>query len=317
MQKLKDLLIKISEIDIYSLSNAEALNFLISISSLLVAIFSSIVAMIVLIYTGYQVFLKKGSKFYGTYSISSSVWSKQSYIGEIIIENKKDKASAISCIYLRIGSNIYIEMVNYSQSPRIVSPFETIKIQLNEGVSGYIYSTFKVDIDHLLSDRKIPKSLMVATPEGILKVKNYKKFWNVYIESLRNSFIIPVRPVKKYYKDKEYSDGLQFVVIDKNSEGRPSEHFIYSGNSYLINGVLVKADDFSNAEDLQKFLIDSIKPVDDNLMVERVNYTYGDFDNYKKIDIYHIGFFGTHVIGKIYTKLSSWKFRRKNKIKKN
>lgn len=316
MQKLKDLLIKISNIDVYSLSNTDVLNFLISISSLLVAILSFIVAMIVLFYTGYQFFLKKGSKFYGIYSISSSVWSKQSYVGEIIIENKKDKSSAISYVYLRIGSNIYVELVDYSHSPRIVSPFETIKIQLKEGVSGYISSTFKVDIGHLLSDRKIPKNLMVATPEGLSKVKNYKKFWNVYIESLRNNFIVPVRPVKKYYKDKEYSDGLQFVVIDKNSEGRPNEHFLYRGNTYSINGVSVKTDDFSNAEDLQIFLIDSIKPVGNTLMVERVNYTYSDFDDYKEVDIDHIGFFGTHVIGKVYTKFSSWKFRRKNKIKK-
>lgn len=56
MQKLKDLLIKISNIDVYSLSNTDVLNFLISISSLLVAILSFIVAMIVLFYTGYQFF---------------------------------------------------------------------------------------------------------------------------------------------------------------------------------------------------------------------------------------------------------------------
>lgn len=316
MQYLKDLLIKINGIDVNSLSNTEVLNFLISISSLLVAIFSFIVAMIVLGYTGYQVFLKWGSKFYGIFSISSSVWSQQSYIGEIIIENKKDKATAITYIYLRVGSNIYLELVDYSESPRIVAPFETIKIQLREGVSGYISSTFKVDIGHLLSDRKVTKCLMVATPQGLLKVKKYKKFWNVYVESLRNNFIIPVRPVRKYYKGKEYSDGLQFVVTDKNSESQSTEHFLYRKNSYLINEVSVKTDDFLNAEDLQKFLMASISPVDNDLTVERVDYNYSDFDDYEKVDIDHIGFFGTHVIGKLYTKISRWKFRMKNKIKK-
>lgn len=315
MQKLKDILIKMMEIEPSKLSNTDLLNLLVSISSLAIAVLSFAVAMIALIYTGYQFFLKKGTKFYGVYLTSGSVWSKQRYVSEIIIENKKDKAAAISYIYLRIGSNIYLELVDYYSSPRIIAPFETIKIELRGGVSGYISSTFKVDLDSLLGDRKVCKTLVIATPQGLSKVRNYKKFWNVYIESLRNNFIIPVRPVRKYYKGKEYSDALQFVVIDGNNKESPEEHFLYRGNTYSINNKSVKVDNFLSVDELEKFLGCVTDSIDNTLMVESVGYTYGDYENYKNVDIFHSGIIGTHVVGKAYTKLHNWTFRLKNKLK--
>ena len=315
MQKLIDILIRIMEIEPSKLSNTDLLNLLISISSLAIALLSFAVAIIALIYTGYQFVLKKGTKFYGMHTTSSSVWSKQRYISEIIIENKKDKAAAINYIYLRIGSNIYLELVDYDSSPRIIAPFETIKIELREGVSGYISSTFKVDLDAILGERKIRKTLVVATPQGLSKVRGYKKFWNVYIESLQNYFIIPVRPVRKYYKGKEYSDSLQFVVSDKNEEGRSEEHFLFRGNTYSINSILVKVDDFSSASELEVFLRRAGESSANTLVVERAGYTYGDYDDYKEVDVYHGGFIETHIVGKVYTKLSGWTFRVKNKLK--
>ncbi|MGE8189807.1 hypothetical protein [Pseudomonas sp. NPDC086278] len=315
MQKLKEILIKIIEIDPSKLSNTDLLNFFISISSLAVAILSFAVAMIALVYTGYQFVLKKGTKFYGMYTTSGSVWSKQRYISEIIIENKKDKAAAINFIYLRVGSNIYLELVDYDSSPRIIAPFETIKIELREGVSGYISSIFKVDLNALLGDRKVRKALIVATPQGLSKVKNYKRFWNVYFESLQNHFIIPVRPVRKYHEGKEYSDALQFVVTDRSKEGASAAHFLYRGNTYSINSRSVKVDDFSDARELECFLIGAAESRENTLTVERVGYTYVDYDDYEQVDICHSGFFGTHVVGKAYTKIHNWTFALKEKLK--
>lgn len=313
MQKLKEIFIRILEIEPSKLSNTDLLNLLISSSSLIVAILSFIVAMIALIYTGYQFLLKKGTRFCGVFTTSSSVWSRQRYISEIIIENKKDKAAAINHIYLRIGSNIYLELVDYSRSPRIISPFETIKVVLGEGVSGYISSTFKVDLNALLGDRKVRKILVLDTPQGLSKVRSYKKFWNVYIESLKNYFIIPVHPVRKHYKGKEYSDALQFVVTDKGADGIPEEHFLFRENTYSINGRFVKVNDFSDASRLEEFLTSGT--ISSTLTVERVGYTYGDYESYEKVDIHHSGFIGTHVVGKLYTKLSRVTFRLKSKLK--
>jgi len=270
--------------------------------------------MIALIYTGYQFVLKKGTKFYGVFTTSSSVWSKQKYISEIIIENKKDKAAAISYIYLRIGSNIYLELVSYD-SPRIVAPFETIKIEIREGVSGYISSTFKIDLNVMLGDRNVRKSLMVVTPQGISKVKNYKKFWNIYFESLQNNFIIPVRPVRKYYKGKEYSDNLLFIVIDNSNEKSPEEFFLFRGNIYTIKNTTIKVDDSLSVSDLKELLGCVTDSATNTLTVECASYTYGDYESYEPVDIFHSGIIGTHVIGKAYTKLSRFTFRLKSKLK--
>jgi len=315
MENIQPIISSITTIDPAKLNNTELLNLLISITSLFIAVLSFAVAMIALIYTGYQFILKKGTKFYGIYVTSSSIWSQQRYVSEIILENKKDKASAINYIYLRIGSNIYLELVDYDNSPRIIAPFETVKIVLKEGVSGYISSTYKVNLDSLLADRKIRKTLLIATPQGTSKVKEYKKFWNIYIESLRNHFITPVRPVRKWYNSKEYSDALQYVVkeiIDGNS----IEHYLYRGNSYSINGLPVNVDDFQKTTELEEYLKTSTGSITNTLSVEKIGYTFGDYDDYSQAEIFHSGVIGTHVIGKSYTKISSWLFRIKNKMQR-
>lgn len=313
MELLKETLIKIMSIDTSKLSSTELLNLIISLSSLAVAILSFAVAMIALVYTGYQFILKKGTKFYGIYGTSSSIWSKQRYISEIIIENRKDKAAAINYIYLRIGSNIYLELVDYEKSPRIIAPFETIKIDLREGVSGYISSTYKVDLDPLLADRKIRKTLIIATPQGLSKVRGYKKFWNVYVESLQNHFIIPVRPVRKYYKNKEYSDSLQFVITESSADGH-REHFLYRERTYSFNGLSIIVDNFSTTNELEDFIRTSTNSPPQTVSVEKIGYTFGDYEDYRKVDISHTGIIGTHIIGRSHTILSNWTLRLKNKL---
>lgn len=107
MQLVIDLFGKIANIDVDALSNSDALNLLISASSFFVSALSLVVAAIALIYAAIQYVLKSGESFRGMYSTASSVWSKQMYVSEVVIENTKDKSIAISYIYLRI-EKIYI-----------------------------------------------------------------------------------------------------------------------------------------------------------------------------------------------------------------
>ncbi|MBF8775617.1 hypothetical protein [Pseudomonas fulva] len=309
MENIISILRKIGEIDPQKLEDADLLNFVVSLSSFLVAALSLVISLILLVYTVYQYFLKSGDKFYGAFAVSSSVWSKQSYISEIILENSKDKVSVIGTIYLRIGNNIYLELVDYADSPRLVGPFETVKLTLREGVSGYISSSYKVDIGEMLRDRKIKKTLMIATPKGVFKVKKYKRIWNVYVESLRNHFIIPVRPVRKYHNGSEFSDALQYVVECSDGD-KNFETLLYRECSHEVGGFTVRTDDFATAADLEKFLIENLGAR--NLRVKSVGYSFHDFESYKNKEVFRLGFWGTNVVGKIYTKFLSVIFRLKN-----
>lgn len=316
MEKLKELLVKVTNIDTSVLSNTDLLNLIISISSLAVATLSFAVAMIALVYTGYQFLLKVGTSFCGTYVISSSVWSEQSYISDVIIENRKDKAAAINYVYLRIGGNIYLELVDYSRSPRIVAPFETIKIELNGGVSGYISSAFKVDLDGLLRDNGKTKTLMVATPQGLSRVKGYKRYWDINVESLKNHYITSIKQVRKYYEGKEYGDALQFVVTHTDNKGGCEQYFLYRGGTCSVNGVLVKTDDFSSPIDLQDFIF-KVGGLDINLLaVDFVDYNYNGYADYREARVDCVGGFRTYVVGKTATKISSMVFRMKHRLKK-
>jgi len=312
METIKYLIIKISKINITNLSDNDALNLLVSITSLVIAALSLLIALIVLFYTAYQFIQKRGSKFYGAFSISSSVWSNQRYVGEVILENTKDKAAAISTIYLRLGKNIFIELIDYSNSPKIVAPFETIRLNFREGVSGYISSTSKVNLDSLLANNKVRKTLIIATPQGFSKVKNYKTVWNVYVESLKNYFITPVHPVRKYHNGEYYSDTLQFIITITNSEGIIEEFRLYRGETYDIGGIMITTNNFSDAADLQCAITSSENSFK-SLKVMSAEYSYSDYECYEDREIYHHGFFGTYITGALLTKLHSLHFRMKNR----
>lgn len=314
MDTLKEILIKISRIDISKMSDNDTLNLLITITSLAIATLSLVIATFVLFYTVYQFISKRGSRFCGIFSISSSTWSNQRYVGEVILENTKDKAVAISTVYLRVGRNIYVELINYSESPRIIAPFETIKLSFREGVSGYISSTYKVTLDLLLSDNKVPKTLFISTPQGLSKVKRYKTLWNIYIESLNNHFIIPVHPVRKYHNKKDYSDAAQYIVTSTRGDVQIDEYCLYRGVTHQIEGISVSTDEFACTADLESFLAASTKSAN-TFTVERAGYTYCDYDNYEHIEIKHYGFFGTYIAGPIMTKLYRLSLRIKNKKK--
>ncbi|MEE4183745.1 hypothetical protein [Pseudomonas viridiflava] len=290
MEALKELLIKISRADVAKLSDNEALNLLISITSLAIATLSLAIALIVLFYAAYQFILKRGSRFYGAFSISSSLWSNQRYVGQVILENTKDKAVAISTIYLRIGKNIYVELIDYSDSPKIIAPFETIKFNFREGVSGYISSTYKVNLDSMLANKKARKALIIATAQGLTKVKQYKTIWNIYIESLKNHFIVAVHPVKKYHNGEYYSDALQFIITNTSNEGKIEEHRLYRDATYDIGGVAINTNDFSDPAELKLFLTAS-KTYLNSLEVVRAEYSYNDYENYEDREINHYGFF--------------------------
>ncbi|WP_431480235.1 hypothetical protein [Pseudomonas simiae] len=314
MDALREILSRIDKADISKMSDSEVLNLLMSFTSLAIATLSLAIALIVLFYAAYQFFSKRGSRFCGMFSIAGSVWSSQRYVGEVILENTKDKAVAISTIYLLVGRNIYVELIDYSDSPRIIAPFETIKISFMEGVSGYIASTFKVTLDSMLANNKVRKSLVISTPQGLSKVKNYKKFWNVYFESLKNHFIIPVRPVKKYHNGEYYSDALQFIVTSTRDGRQVEEHRLYRGGTYEIEGISVITDQFASAADLKLFFSASDKS-SNILTVEHASYSFNDYENYEDAEIDHYGFFETYVIGPILTKLDRLKFRLKSKKK--
>lgn len=317
MDALKEILNRISRADVSKISDSEALNLLVSITSLAIATLSLAIALAVLFYAAYQFFSKRGSRFCGIFSISSSIWSNQRYVSEVILENTKDKAVAINTIYLIIGRNIYVELIDYSESPRIIAPFETIKLNFREGVSGYISSTFKVNLDSLLADNKVRKSLIISTPQGLSKVRSYKTFWNIYFESLKNYFIVPVHPVRKYHNGENYSDTLQFIVTSTQDGRQVDVHRLYRGATLEIGGISVSTDDFASAADLELFLSDSDKSIN-ILTVERASYTYHDYEGYEDTNIEHYGFFGTYVAGPIITKLDGLIFRLKNRgSKKN
>ena len=83
------------------------------LEELIIAI-NSIVALVVsitaLIYTVKTYLLKSGLNVRGSYSMMSSIYCEDKYVGSVTIENLKDRAIVILKIYLQVGRNYYIRI---------------------------------------------------------------------------------------------------------------------------------------------------------------------------------------------------------------
>ncbi|WP_236323605.1 hypothetical protein, partial [Pseudomonas simiae] len=105
---------------------------------------------------------------------------------------------------------------------------------------------------------------------------------------------------------------LQYIITSTDINGQIEEHRLYRGCTYAINGISVITDKFSNIDDLNEFLTTQ-RTFSHVFKAERAGYSYNDYESYTEIKIKHYGFFGTHILGTIFTKLRRFSFHRKSK----
>lgn len=197
---------------------------------LIIALCTLLITVIVLIYSIASFNQKKGCKIRYGITTSTSFETKDSYISELQLENLKDKTIAIYNVYLRFGSNIYLDLLKHQQHPNsieepiIIPPYTTIII----GLGPQLFYTDGINriknIDFYLRRKNQRKTIVLSTNYGKVLVKKSIKRWEPLSDYWKNYYTTLIYPLRVYdkegtYRDKSYgSDTLFIAKITVNGE---------------------------------------------------------------------------------------------------
>lgn len=144
-------------------SEVEMINFTVAFAGF-------IISAIVLYFTIKTWLLKHGQAVRASYGISIT---DKPYVSSVIIENLKDRDLVIFAIYLKFGSNVYLDLLdiddNYDRYHHIVPSLSTRVFELGEPLY-YTNSCREVDMEGLLKNWK-RGSIILLTNNGKIKAK--------------------------------------------------------------------------------------------------------------------------------------------------
>jgi len=186
--------------------------------ALIVSLVALVVAVIALVYAIRTYWLKAGERVRFTYSLSSSVYSEDKYIGSITLENLKDKALVIFEIYLKIGNSYFLELKKFEESPLIIKPFEVYQKHFDP-IIFYSVNTKRVKLDHLLDDRKVKKQVVLSTTYGKHKARANITHWSPLKEYFENAFSAIIQPRWLIHKGTAYGSNVRFLLDITKKDG--------------------------------------------------------------------------------------------------
>ncbi len=129
---------------------------------LTISAISLFVSAIVLLITYKTYILKYGQKVRGWFGESSFIASDHTYISSIVLENLKDKDLVIFDIYIRIGHNIYLDMLNKDGLNEhyfhVIPALSTKEFRFGPPIED-IDGACSVDLSELIFNRKIKKKI--------------------------------------------------------------------------------------------------------------------------------------------------------------
>ena len=222
----------------YLSENSTILGLIVAIVGLVVAAVSLFISIIVLVLTYKSWKLKSGSSVIGGYGTTSSITTSHTYISEICLHNLKDKEFAINQIYVRFGTNVYIDMLEkdsrYDKYNIVLPPFGTAVFNFGP---VYLYSDGqkKVDVEELFNKQG---TIVLGTNHGKVVVSNFEKGWSP-ISDWFDNFGTEVIYANRFYKRESiYREGkMPATVYDFTSFG---DKYLYIVTLELKDGQLVE-----------------------------------------------------------------------------
>jgi len=291
-------------------------NFISSITSIV----ALLVAIIALVYTAKTYLLKSGAQIRGLYSIHSSIFCEDKYVGSLTLENMKDRAIAIFKIYLLVGRNHYIELEDYETNPLILQPFEVYSKQFDP-VDFYSINLRRIDLNNLFGGKSIKSRIVLSTGDGRYEVRKEIRRWDPVFDFFRNHMTAIIRPIRSTYKGKAYGGNAKFVVDITTENGKEETLAIYP-KDYTIKrfrNFSLSKESLESKGALEIFLNEKvaegalncvdISVADMEMWRKEVYKTYGK----KVIEARPYGWFAYVILGRVQTISSDIRLRLKNK----
>ncbi len=277
-----------------------------------------IISIIALVYTIKTFLLKSGINIRGSYTICSSIACNDKYIGNITLENLKDKAVIIFKVYLKLGHNYFLEIINFENAPLILKPFE-IFCQEFDPIDLYSIGSTRIILDNCFTDKRVKRQLILSTSTGKYIINSYIALWDPTIDFFKNHFTGLIYPMRSHYKNKAYGANAKYIVEIKMSNEKEEIIPIYSCSTRFEKFGFTK-DSLANKKSLEEFLYDK---VGEGLLncTDIVVFDYADW--YKKtykpkesgmFKAKYYNWFMYHVVGPIYTACSYYRLKKKNKM---
>lgn len=246
-------------------SEVEMINFTVAFAGF-------IISAIVLYFTIKTWLLKHGQAVRASYGISIT---DKPYVSSVIIENLKDRDLVIFAIYLKFGSNVYLDLLdiddNYDRYHHIVPSLSTRVFELGEPLY-YTNSCREVDMEGLLKNWK-RGSIILLTNNGKIKAKKIKHGWSPIAQSFRNYGTCYVRPRRFYTKEAvpssrkqsehyidytSYHKGTHYIVTLKFSDGKDFDFDIPPFHNYVaLSKLKFTSEVLSSCESLEHYFLES------------------------------------------------------------
>jgi hypothetical protein len=294
-----------------------------SLLTLVISLVALVISIIALYYTIVAFLLKSGHKIRCDITTTSTVYCKDKFISNIILENLKDRSTVIFSIYLKLARGNYILIEEFENEPLILRPFEVYQ-KSYDPIIMYSSGLKRIKIDKLLFDRKVTRKILLSTTDGKYTVKTNTKIWAPTPLFFKNYTTVIVNPIRLSYKDKQYGENIKYLVELKIKEQKdviiPLKKDDYQikifDNFALTTDCLTskkKLESFLNLQKEQNHIsFDELKVIDFEEVILR------RFAHYDKniIELKDRSFFNYNILGRVYTYQKNRKLRKINSTKK-
>lgn len=316
----------IQAIEVLSKLDGTTLTILSILVSVVGALLSLVVAALGVWFAVAQYRLKRSIKIIGSTSFCSSAFYNDHYPSHVTLQNLKDKSEAIFGICISIGNNCYIELEDLNDDPLVLQPFETIT-RTYKPVSFYGCSHYKVSINHLVN--KVPVKVVLSTNNGKYVTKKRTKGWMPVVETLRNGYIATLKPWRVF---DEKPDGKEFVisslskyVVKYTENGTDRSVNVYKNGHWFHHNKAefqLTPDHIESVDTLDSHL-KSLKTLETEhgIELDSINVlSVKDLPEVKRLDSFytndlkleHSSWFTVHILGELFSRLSSYTMRRDN-----
>jgi hypothetical protein len=262
--------------------------------------------------------LKWGVQVRGTFGITSSIECEDDFVHSVILENLKDRAVTIFALYLRIGTNLYLEIEDFGDTPLILKGFETVTKTYGP-LEFYSLNGNRWKVRELLMSQNVKKRLILSTSQGRYVVRKPIAHWSPVNLFFKNHFTAIIRPARPTFKGKSFGSNAVFAIVFKLKDGTENTVALYP-HDYQV----VKFRDFQltqealESKDALKRFLDQ-KRNEGVLKVSEVevfdlNQLKGtDFQPTRTIDGREMNALTYYIIGPVVTRFRDFQLRRENK----
>jgi hypothetical protein len=255
----------------------------------------------------------------GSFSIASSRDCNDQYVSNVILENLKDRAITVFCIYLRVGHSYYVEIDDFEDKPLVLKAYETYQRDYGP-IQFYGININRMNLNPLLEDPKVPKRLVLSTSDGKYVVPSNIRRWSPIGDFFRNHMTAIVRPIRTVYKDTYVGGNIKYVIefVGKNgaAEVVPIHPEAFRGK--MFHTFSLTRESLETVESLNSYLTEQVEAgrlVGKTFVVHDVDAWHqraSEFYTGQPLEAEYYGLFKYHVVGRLLTKISDWKLKKEN-----